>query len=382
MGFLRTYLALLVVLAHLPSFDSQLTTPFMGGAIPAVKFFFLLSGFYMSLVLEKKYFRNYVEFYKSRFLRLYPLYWTTCLFCLIPMIMPAEANKADYLVAFSKIDPVALKGWVIFSNITFFGSDLMSFVFYNCNEGSQLVLFPKNKPLSCNDLHRFMIIQPAWSLGIEMMFYLVIPFLARKWWQGVFVLLAISVTSRMFLFGIGYHNYDWSRHFIFSEAAYFAFGMVAYQLHKIIPDHFLTKEAKWLAAIVIFSWTTMYAYIYIENVNEGDRQIWQASYHWFFMVVMVVLTPFLFELSRHSKADFFAGELSYPIYITHIPVIAFLLPLFRSTMQDWSLVGKFAFCQAVIFAIALLGIALVSYPVEWLRGRRSMQARYSTALLP
>ena len=121
----------------------------------------------------------------------------------------------------------------------------------------------------------------------------------------------------------------------------------------------------------------MYAYIYIKNVNLGDRQIWQAIYHWGFMAVMVVLVPFLFKLSRHSKADFYAGEFSYPIYITHIPTIIFVLPLFRSTLQNYSFSGKMAFCLGVIFVVAFLGITLVSYPVEWLRGRKSMQARHA-----
>ena len=92
---------------------------------------------------------------------------------------------------------------------------------------------------------------------------------------------------------------------------------------------------------------------------------------------MVVLVPFLFELSKRSKADFLAGEFSYPIYITHIPTMLFVLPLFRTTLQGFSFSGKMAFSIGVIFAVAFLGIALVSYPVEWLRGRKSIHARRS-----
>ena len=67
MGLLRTILALLVVGSHLGAF---------GGATFAVKGFFIISGFYMALVISTRYHKLPVgDFYASRLLRLLPLYW-------------------------------------------------------------------------------------------------------------------------------------------------------------------------------------------------------------------------------------------------------------------------------------------------------------------
>jgi len=66
-GLLRTILALLVVGSHLGAF---------GGATFAVKGFFIISGFYMALVISTRYHKLPVgDFYASRLLRLLPLYW-------------------------------------------------------------------------------------------------------------------------------------------------------------------------------------------------------------------------------------------------------------------------------------------------------------------
>ncbi|HUJ00866.1 MAG TPA: acyltransferase [Usitatibacter sp.] len=378
MGLLRTYLALMVVSGHLVSLDAQLATPLANGAIVAVKIFFLISGFYMSLVLDRKYGERTFEFYKSRALRLYPLYWVTCLAVVALAFLPVGTNgmAVGLLRHFSILQP-SLQAWVILSNVTFLGSDLLSFVYCCGTDGGQVHLFPETAPPGGHNLEDYLAVPQSWTLGIEVVFYLVAPFLFRKSWSGILLLLAVSVGSRMLLFGIGLHGYDWSRHFILSEGAYFALGMASYRLYRIIPERLFTRGNMWLAAAVVFSWTTIEATVYIKNVDLGDREIWQALYQWGYMAVMVVAIPFLFRLSNGSRADFLAGELSYPIYITHVPTVIFLLPLFRNALAGWTVAERLSFCFGVVIAVALLGIALVSYPVEYLRGRRTMRARYA-----
>ena len=79
MGILRTILALLVVGSHLHAF---------GGAAFAVKSFFIISGFYMALVINTRYYALPISsFYGSRLLRLLPLYWIVGLLTLIAEIV-------------------------------------------------------------------------------------------------------------------------------------------------------------------------------------------------------------------------------------------------------------------------------------------------------
>ena len=74
MGILRYLLAITVVIAHS---KALLGLTFVGSEI-AVQAFYIISGFYMTLVLNEKYTgvnSSYFLFIKNRFLRLYPFYW-------------------------------------------------------------------------------------------------------------------------------------------------------------------------------------------------------------------------------------------------------------------------------------------------------------------
>jgi peptidoglycan/LPS O-acetylase OafA/YrhL len=78
MGLIRVLLALAVVDFHAVRFASSphfLNLPWINGGV-AVQSFFVISGFYMALILSGKYAgRGVFVFYRARFLRLYPAYW-------------------------------------------------------------------------------------------------------------------------------------------------------------------------------------------------------------------------------------------------------------------------------------------------------------------
>ena len=78
MGILRFILAITVVIAHS---SSVFGCNFVGAQI-AVQAFYIISGFYMALILNEKYVGvngSYKLFISNRFLRLYPIYWTVLL---------------------------------------------------------------------------------------------------------------------------------------------------------------------------------------------------------------------------------------------------------------------------------------------------------------
>ena len=77
MGLLRLLLALSVVLYHAGLIGGYN----IANQIIAVNAFFVISGFYMSLVLSTKYnFPNsYSLFVSNRLLRIYPIYWLVLL---------------------------------------------------------------------------------------------------------------------------------------------------------------------------------------------------------------------------------------------------------------------------------------------------------------
>jgi peptidoglycan/LPS O-acetylase OafA/YrhL len=81
MGFIRFYFAIAVVLVH--------STPFCVyfGISPdvAIRIFFMVSGFYMSLILSEKYIGNVGlrAFYEGTVLRILPIYYAALLFTIL-----------------------------------------------------------------------------------------------------------------------------------------------------------------------------------------------------------------------------------------------------------------------------------------------------------
>src|SRR5690349_3905836 len=71
LGAIRLFLALSVVVWHLWGH----ALPFTANGYDGVLLFFIISGFYMSMVINDKY-KNQpvITFYIARFLRIYPLY--------------------------------------------------------------------------------------------------------------------------------------------------------------------------------------------------------------------------------------------------------------------------------------------------------------------
>src|SRR5262249_37822732 len=68
MGLLRICLALCVLYEHVGSGPAFIDGP------GAVKLFFVISGFYMTMVLNSTYANDTAAFYANRFLRLWPTY--------------------------------------------------------------------------------------------------------------------------------------------------------------------------------------------------------------------------------------------------------------------------------------------------------------------
>src|SRR5260370_42618312 len=81
MGFVRILLGISIVFSHAGK-------PFGYDMIPtktAIQAFFIISGFYMALILNEKYAsqkNSYKLFITNRFLRIFPLYWFMLL-CII-----------------------------------------------------------------------------------------------------------------------------------------------------------------------------------------------------------------------------------------------------------------------------------------------------------
>jgi len=82
--------------------------------------------------------------------------------------------------------------------------------------------------------------------------------------------------------------------------------------------------------------------------------------------------PFIFELSKRSKLDRFTGELSYPMYISHL----LMLDISERILHKYSIDNKYlsllGAVLTIVFAIVL--VLLVSKRLESFRAKRVLKA--------
>jgi peptidoglycan/LPS O-acetylase OafA/YrhL len=175
MGAIRLFLALVVAIDHLRSI---LLVPAGIPGIPeylklgmnagyAVMFFYMISGFLISTGLAEKYeptAAGTVAFYRGRFVRIFSLYWP-----MIGVIFLAFNGLAAAFLMLPLADQI--------TSVIILGMDWrIAFADYPNEHWDASPVF----------LH------PAWTLGAELTFYLVAPFLlrSRKAMLTVFVLSA------------------------------------------------------------------------------------------------------------------------------------------------------------------------------------------------
>lgn len=288
MGFLRLFLALCVIAGH-----SQTSVfGFLGvGAWYAVNWFFLISGFYMSMVLNEKYKDTpVVTFYKSRALRLYPTYF-------IGVILSLLVSGGLYLEMFSSLTPLS-KIFFIVQNLFIFGHDT-----------AYLACYPMQNGACINPIH-MTINPPAWSLSVELIFYIIAPFVVKSPRRTI-AFLSIGILYLLTLNKLSYpipalfqvatppqFFYYWYP----SSFSFFAIGALSYQFSKGIASGYYLPI---LIAVVASSYTVTI------------MPLWQAA-------VIGLAIPTLFNLTKKNKVDRIIGELSFPAYILHWPVLVFV----------------------------------------------------------
>jgi len=299
MGSLRLFLALSVALGH---FGMPLGFP---TSDIAVQSFYVISGFYMALVLNEKYGPGtYWLFISNRLLRLWPTYI---------VVLVLSFAVADNWRPIASLDQFSLT-YFIASQILIVGQDLYFFLFVH-NGTLALTIHPVAVP---GLLYTFAPIPQAWTLGLEIYFYLLAPFFVRRGPIVIAVLIAASLALRMALqWSFGFSGEPWSYRFFPSEIALFLTGSLGYYAYSSRSDAQRTQVKRLLsiAAVLLFACLAI-------NRWDGISRLASLS----LLAGVVVGVPRLFELTRDIAWDKYLGELSYPLYICHFLFGWILLP--------------------------------------------------------
>ncbi len=324
MGFLRIYLALCVVAAHANAFVPWA----MHGGREAVQIFFMISGFYMALIADK--YPSKLEFYCSRFLRIFIPYWFVAvgvvLACIVSGIAIDEWGVLGLYRNYSP-DNNGLAGVVItaISNVTILLQDAVMFL---TNDGGEKLSFTRDFGFSKHPLWLFLVIPQAWSVAVELMFYITVPFIAKLRIRSLVVILLVSVGVRLLAYmGLGLDNDPWTYRFFPFELALFVAGMLGCRfyrakyayLKKVVSKIDLQRWwSKSIYVIVLFLLFFMMKWLELllgKFINENYAVL-------VIYLLWACLLPFLFAISKSLSWDRFVGELSYPVYLVHVFVIS------------------------------------------------------------
>lgn len=339
MGALRVLLALAVVLSHVP----RIPTLILDGH-SAVKVFFTVSGFYMFLILDRAYPNAPGAFYLNRALRIWPPYIVTAAasFAVCWWLMPGP------ITAYLQYGPlVRASQWLTQGMLV--GLDAMGFLV--SLDGETLSLTPHAAHFPRN-LVTLALVPQAWTLAMELEFYLLAPFLARMGTARLALCTAATFLFREYmLYGQNMNHDYWTTRFFPFEFGTFMLGALAYRAYRAgyaLP----ARLSVVLAGVVVFGLWPLGLF---------------AEIRWLLAAGLTALAlPGLFALTKSLRWDRTLGEFSYPLYLVHMIPVFVLTGTAVWGQAPWA---RAAFIVSMSLALAALLYACVAEPLETLRGR-------------
>jgi peptidoglycan/LPS O-acetylase OafA/YrhL len=305
MGAIRLFLAYGVVLGHecdtarnfQITCDAGWSLNVIGGR--SVVLFYIVSGFLMSYVLDSKYPRTKAgtyQFYKSRFLRIYPLWWAMVIF-----------STVTVSAAWLHQSPLG-----VFSAIFLFGSDwLVPFVHY---PDQYFGFFPIRTEI-------------GWTLGAEMTFYLLAPWLLRSDRLALAALVGSMAVRIVVFFVVGPHPPSpqeyiiWSYFFLPSTFMFFMLGHLA----RRVP--YIRTAGPWPAFVILAA-----ALWFVSRNGWPPDRDWFPINDYAAVVLFALALPGIFEATKNNRVSNWLGDLTYPLYLTHDMTMSAVFGL-------WGLVG-------------------------------------------
>ncbi len=274
MGFYRLLLSYFVVISHL-----GISVYGYNVGVVSVISFFLLSGFTMQTLMQRYYmsYKLIINFYIDRALRLYPQF----LFYIVSTVILVKIFKISdpYL-----IDIQALK--VLF-NLTMLPLGFYMFGLNDC-----------------------FLMPPAWSLGLELSFYISFPFilLSRRY-------ISISTASFcIFLLAyLGIINTDYFGYRLL-PGVLFVFLSGSIMSHSLnLPNSTWIKKIPyvvWALAVILFT----HLHLSLGYNMPHNKEV---------LLGIIIGVPALLILrnSRSSRFDNWAGNLSYGVFLNHFFII-------------------------------------------------------------
>ncbi|MDR3559151.1 MAG: acyltransferase family protein, partial [Candidatus Pacebacteria bacterium] len=199
--------------------------------------------------------------------------------------------------------------WVCFANLFMIGQDTFMFLRVPVEGGS--FQFTSNFAFAQFPAYKLLLIPQAWSLGVELWFYLLAPLLAAQRTKVLVLILVISIILRGALIRFLNYSFDpWTYRFFPSELALFVLGMLGCRAYF----HFKDVLRPWWGAVAWVVLIGLFFYFPYWGANSLCK-------HWLFLVLAALTLPFVFNWTKRKAIDRMIGDFSYPLYISHLLVV-------------------------------------------------------------
>jgi peptidoglycan/LPS O-acetylase OafA/YrhL len=314
-GTLRLFLALLVAISHVHF------RPFgLNPGVIAVIVFYLLSGYVMTAQLRTRFqgLQGAPRFFTDRLLRVYPQY---LLFLLVTSVLVTVADvRSDFVSSPANAAKV-------FFNVTVIPLNYYMFI----------------------GLENFLLIPPAWSLGTELQFYALIPFLLR--WRRMPAIAGSLVVLSFAWFGV--INTDWFGYRLLPGVLFiFLTGSLLY-------DYVNGNEGlrHWL--ILLYGGVCI---LFLATINlQVERIHYREVFYGYAIGVPLV---YLLSCAPRNAIDDTIGAWSYGTFLSHFAVLwtAEAFHLFGPTDSLWMYLS-------LSVMLGALGFYFVELPITRIRHR-------------
>lgn len=342
MGTVRVLLALAVLLSHLPMAKYHILS---GGL--AVQAFFIISGFYMALVLDGKY-RDTGLFYSNRLLRLAPTYLIMLAFGAVALFgLKASATSSPEIMSRLFHNPVSAAVLAV-ENLVVVGQDLL--FWFKVDAHGALVFDAYADPAKDTIAWQGLLAPQSWSLSTELMFYAIAPFVTRLKWGWIALLAAASIALRLAGHGLDVDYLLWQGRLFPTALFMFLAGVLGYRCLPFVET--MPRAIGWAAWAGLVGFCLGFHWLPVDPLTA----------RWITYAVVAVTVPWIFHAFKDNRIDRWIGDLSYPVYLSQLIVIGIVV-----TFNP-----PFAYWVAILatLAVSILVMVLVEQPVDRWRQRR------------
>jgi peptidoglycan/LPS O-acetylase OafA/YrhL len=362
LGLLRILLAICVLSGHSGSPLAHLR--WLEGDL-AVEIFFVISGFYMQLILSTRYTKAKLgktwvfQFYKARYFRLLPTYllWSLIV-AAAGLVLPTSTPYSIWHVVWGLSNTggnLLFKIFLCFTNASMLLQDVTMFFAVHNGQIHWSADFRNSDAL----LYRGLTVPPAWSLGIELSFYFIAPYLLRLRSRWLLIGSCFCLAAKVIATSALHLGDPWTYRFFPFELGYFLLGALAFRyrhsLDSIVPKHI----GKYCVYPLVIAFATMRVPVLLPSLV--------------YPISLACILPFLFRMTSSIRTDRFIGELSYPFYIFHYFLIGcarFIAGhLLHTSGQSVALIGL-----SLTLPLSVIAFLLETRFIEPWRGRLASPA--------